>query len=644
MNKTKKISGWLVVAAALLVMTMMTMTACSSEGDDILGGNGPEQPKEASGVRVTVSAGISDGEGTTRSAVTKDDKGRRTLKFTEGDRLHIYAVLEYDKQEFAWNSRPLRMMTGMLNMQGAPTGDDLQASFSGELTVYKWDEDGSEYIVDPDQTVKDGDAPAADPLAVSYEYCDKNGHDGLFYATLVHKDAGSNFTTVANKTSKIFGRSSYKSGIAPDVETLMTSMLPVSAYNYDTDSHGINLNETGCAIFNCAVSGLPSDGDYVVEITAVTPWGDIPKTIGTVTVTGGAAAFAFDYFADDGEFAYKIKLKKGTDTYTIDLGTRELATKVYNVTRYWTGSEFYNPTVPLTMEALTAGTIVVNNPREGMQFSLNGGEKTAVTSDAITVAVGDKVQFYGDGTTISSYYASLSDYTTIAGGTAEVKVYGNIMSLVDEDGYASNTTLPKGYTFRNFFKDNTTLTDASGLILPAPTLTTYCYAGMFYSCSSLTAAPELPAETVALNCYQNMFNGCSSLTTAPELPAETVTTNCYAQMFNGCSSLTTAPVLPATTLAQNCYAGMFKGCTSLTAAPELPAKTLAEGCYQNMFDGCSKLSSVTCLATNRRATNCTNRWLKGVSASGTFTKAASMTGWPNGIDGIPSGWTVNDAE
>ena len=172
---TKTTTGWLVMAAAWVVMTMTTMTACSSEGDDILGGNGSEQPKETSGVRVTVSAGIADptpspsptgagsGEGTTRSAVEKDAQGKRTLKFTEGDRLHIYAVLDYDKQQLAALSKPLRLMTGMLDMQEAPTGEGLQALFGGELTVYKWD--GSKYIVDPDQTVTVGTVQAADPLA-----------------------------------------------------------------------------------------------------------------------------------------------------------------------------------------------------------------------------------------------------------------------------------------------------------------------------------------------------------------------------------------------------------------------------------------------------------------------------------------------
>ena len=34
-----------------------------------------------------------------------------------------------------------------------------------------------------------------------------------------------------------------------------------------------------------------------------------------------------------------------------------------------------------------------------------------------------------------------------------------------------------------------------------------------------------------------MFSGCTGLTTAPELPATTLTSNCYNGMFSGCTKL-----------------------------------------------------------------------------------------------------------
>lgn len=101
-------------------------------------------------------------------------------------------------------------------------------------------------------------------------------------------------------------------------------------------------------------------------------------------------------------------------------------------------------------------------------------------------------------------------------------------------------------------------------------------------------------------------------------------------------------VLPATTLANDCYKNMFNKCTSITTAPILPATTLANNCYQQMFNGCTSLSAITCLATDISASNCTTNWVNGVAASGTFTKAASMTDWTTGNNGIPSGWTVAD--
>ena len=87
---------------------------------------------------------------------------------------------------------------------------------------------------------------------------------------------------------------------------------------------------------------------------------------------------------------------------------------------------------------------------------------------------------------------------------------------------------------------------------------------------------------------------------------------------------------------------MFQKCTSLVTAPELPATTLANYCYESMFQGCTNLSSITCLATNILASNCTYKWVDGIAASGTFTKASSMTSWGTGNNGIPSGWTVED--
>jgi hypothetical protein len=115
-------------------------------------------------------------------------------------------------------------------------------------------------------------------------------------------------------------------------------------------------------------------------------------------------------------------------------------------------------------------------------------------------------------------------------------------------------------------------------------------------------------------------------------------------MFYQCKYLTIAPELPATTLADYCYYSMFSECRSLTTAPELPATTLADYCYYSMFYNCIKLNHIKCLATNISANNCTNYWVYRVLSTGTFVKHPNMTSWSTGESGIPSGWTVVDAE
>jgi hypothetical protein len=102
-------------------------------------------------------------------------------------------------------------------------------------------------------------------------------------------------------------------------------------------------------------------------------------------------------------------------------------------------------------------------------------------------------------------------------------------------------------------------------------------------------------------------------------------------------------MLPATAVTTGCYKQMFDGCSNLTTAPYLPAKTLAQDAYNNMFYGCSKLNYIKCLATNITATGATTSWVSGVASSGTFVKAASMSSWTTGTDGIPTNWTVQDA-
>ncbi len=203
---------------------------------------------------------------------------------------------------------------------------------------------------------------------------------------------------------------------------------------------------------------------------------------------------------------------------------------------------------PLTVEALTAGTIVVNivdgygDPTTlstGMKYSVNGGTPTLITTTTPIVGLkaGDKVQFYGNGTSTQVYGHNPVVSILGDGDGFKTKVYGNIMSLLDEKGFATKTDLPNAiFVFYKLFWYNKTLIDASELLLPAATLAYGCYQYMFEGCTSLTKAPKLPATTLAEQCYYGMFNGCTSLTSAYVKAAYTVENDECRSMFFDCTA------------------------------------------------------------------------------------------------------------
>lgn len=197
------------------------------------------------------------------------------------------------------------------------------------------------------------------------------------------------------------------------------------------------------------------------------------------------------------------------------------------------------------------------------------------------------------------------------------------------------------HCYDSMFEGCTGLVDAPAL--PATELADYCYYSIFKDCANLVNAPALPATAMASSCYSDMFSGCASLEIAPALASTSLAYCCYSNMFSGCSSLKSAPALPATTLAGSCYYGMFKDCVNLEIAPDLLAESLESYCYGSMFWNCAKLDRIKCLAkTLNYGTD--YYWLYGVASTGTFIKHPEMEDWPSGTDGIPTGWTVANAE
>ncbi len=378
---------------------------------------------------------------------------------------------------------------------------------------------------------------------------------------------------------------------------------------------------------------VPLDNPLTIgEFTVSDGTSDITSSIVSFSVSAGADTYTVSRAAAAGPIYVAMKPVSGDLSFTAFdgglvyekavTGKTMAAGSMYPVEISMTGT-FNALATPLTFEAINDATVSFSstNPdnfTKAIQYRKNNGDWADYTT-SIQLAPGDKVEFRGNNDTY--YNLSGNDYCFFE-CSDDCYLYGNIMSMVtdytsDAFAFANNVKLTAERTFFRMFDRsiNAHIKNHASkpIVLPATTLTSNCYYGLF---------------------------GQTGLMFAPALPATTLASDCYNYMFRGCTSLTTAPALPATTLATFCYSFMFSGCTSLTTAPALPATTLASGCYQYMFYGCTKLSSVTCLAQNPWGSYTTS-WLENVAKNGTFYKAEGV-GWPGGSSGIPFDWTIVD--
>ena len=120
-------------------------------------------------------------------------------------------------------------------------------------------------------------------------------------------------------------------------------------------------------------------------------------------------------------------------------------------------------------------------------------------------------------------------------------------------------------------------------VIAANTVVDQSFRIMFSGCSKLTSTPrfEIKALEGTYNCY-NMFYNCTSLTAINfTLPATTLTSYCYRGIFSGCTKITQAPELPAATLQTYCYNTMFSGCTRLSTIKCLATDISATSALSN---------------------------------------------------------------
>jgi hypothetical protein len=62
-----------------------------------------------------------------------------------------------------------------------------------------------------------------------------------------------------------------------------------------------------------------------------------------------------------------------------------------------------------------------------------------------------------------------------------------------------------------------------------------------------------------------------------------------------------------------------------------------------MFNGCANLNYIKAMFTTTPSTTYTSGWVNGVAATGMFVKNSAATWTTTGVNGVPTGWTVETA-
>lgn len=316
----------------------------------------------------------------------------------------------------------------------------------------------------------------------------------------------------------------------------------------------------------------------------------------------------------------------------IILGTTEATAMYIGSTLIWQqGSQTHDYSLDyFTIESLEDNNSIVMNHGGSVAPTLsystdNGATWSSVTLNASTtntaiINTGDKIIIKGNNNTLANAWNGCNKINP----SKKFKVYGNAMSLLFGDNFASNSEFTTGTAFNlcGLFYGVTTLIDAENLILPATTCVESCYNGMFRGCTNLTVAPQLPATQSAKDCYSSMFEGDINLETAPEINLANMSQDCCKRMF--CMNRNNKITTP-----------------KMTKSPILRVATPASGCYDEMFKGNGNLVEVTCLITTSNI-SCTSNWLANVSSTGTFIKSPQKVWQDRNGSSIPSGWTVVD--
>jgi hypothetical protein len=269
---------------------------------------------------------------------------------------------------------------------------------------------------------------------------------------------------------------------------------------------------------------------------ALTNWLNGINTTGTLTVPGNTQIADADWYKPAGWTLVK------------DYSGMPLTLKVMSASEIEdaTGDDSFTDGDPWDINIMIPDT-VDDSLATSLSYSTDGGstwttEAVDSTEQTITITteIGGTVLLKG----IANQWAASTDTGLNITGSYLI-AEGNVMSLIYGDNFAGQTSFPAN-TDSNLsgLFSNCELYDASNLILPATTLTDWCYNLMFDSCMNLVNGPTvLPATTLAPGCYAGMFQNCASLEQAPEIMATATAGDpeqgeaALMSMFNTCETL-----------------------------------------------------------------------------------------------------------
>ena len=267
-----------------------------------------------------------------------------------------------------------------------------------------------------------------------------------------------------------------------------------------------------------------------------------------------------------------------------------------------------------------------------IQYSLNDGTWTNYTfGSEITLYNNEYVAFSGN----AKFSKNIQNrYNFSTSGTGTLFLSGDLTSLV------SATTVEDDYEFNSLFSGCANIVDAADFTLPSNT-TNWCFANMFFGCTTLTAAPTFVATEIKSWAYANMFVKCFALKTPPTLPTPTLNDHAYSNMFQNCTSLTSVTNMYNLRNAPWMYNAMYEGCISVNPLPMFPYGSLGVassnvGIFSNMYRKCNNITIAPLYEFTRIPPKTMNFMYDG--AKNVNAVEVTFEQWPTGISAATSCW------